>query len=489
MADNEKKIEINRDNVYDVILQQALERAKANFPKNVAEIKDEKSENTHEFTIDEYVGRMIDKYEQKGLMEDFSPANTAVRNTAFASTLAVRSMYNICVAHEINKSIDEVFQNPIYKDYLRDEVRQDLKKYVDTLMQDVSATPANKKMTENLKKSFEQYAEKPDGIKQFLNQGLNYIEEVNNNLLDKNMKPDDALKAANKAMESNEKFDKALTANLNGTMTGYMGDIKDYINIYISSNAKPVKPQDFLEHFNENPQKMTAQEKDFARDFVNQVLSIAAAKNVTYGSINRSVVCTDFKADGKQIISEAEFKKVQNNEISQDDLDCKLVAAILSGKQITVEHELKKTAQKNVGAEKNADNSAQKNNGAENKADNSAQNNNGVENKENVSTPIQINPHIEEREPQTLFELIVEFLKLMIKKVTDKQKVQQMNEKFEENKNKIDTVTAERQKMTFDELLEDSGFKKVKSAPTKEVEKVKEAEKKAKSLNEPAKGR
>ena len=474
---------ITGDNIYDVILSRAIEQARKNLPKEVVSISEDKGAAPIPFSIDQYVDRMLSKYDEKGLRSNKVGVNPEIKQLSLSTSEAVRAMYGMCVVSEIKKSMDDVLRSTDMKKYIKDSVRVDVNQYIDSLMSDITRTEQGKHLVDTLQATYSDYSQSRDTIQRFLNQGLNFIDEVNKNVLDKNMSPQEAIAAAQKGSSTFGAFDKSLSAGLSSALNNYSKDMSNTIIINSDINTG-----DFLKHFNEEPTKLTQAEKQWARDTVAYMLYACKQKaGENAGEVN----LTHISIDGKPAVSEQEYKAAQKGEIDPATLECRIAAAWCSQKNLTIGVPMEKQLQKETTASADKQEAAQQETAKQESAkQESAKQETAKQesDKKESTSQIKVEPQPEHRKLENIFDLIFELVAAILKAAMEKKSTDiELDDVSAENSVKKENSAPKRERMTFDDLVkEDGGVKKMTSAPKKSMDMDKD---KTKTMNTPSKKR
>ncbi len=514
---------ITGDNIYDVILSRAIEQARKNLPKEVVSISEDKGAAPIPFSIDQYVDRMLSKYDEKGLRSNKVGVNPEIKQLSLSTSEAVRAMYGMCVVSEIKKSMDDVLRSTDMKKYIKDSVRVDVNQYIDSLMSDITRTEQGKHLVDTLQATYSDYSQSRDTIQRFLNQGLNFIDEVNKNVLDKNMSPQEAIAAAQKGSSTFGAFDKSLSAGLSSALNNYSKDMSNTIIINSDINTG-----DFLKHFNEEPTKLTQAEKQWARDTVAYMLYACKQKaGENAGEVN----LTHISIDGKPAVSEQEYKAAQKGEIDPATLECRIAAAWCSQKNLTIGVPMEKQLQKETTASADKQEAAQQETAKQESAkqetakqetakqestkqetakqesakqestkqetakQESAKQESAKQetakqesDKKESTSQIKVEPQPEHRKLENIFDLIFELVAAILKAAMEKKSTDiELDDVSAENSVKKENSAPKRERMTFDDLVkEDGGVKKMTSAPKKSMDMDKD---KTKTMNTPSKKR
>lgn len=509
---------ITGDNVFDVIINRAVEQARKNFPKQVASISDDKDAEPKPFSIDEYMDRMYSKFTEKDLNSQ-SGFNPEMKDAAIATTQAAKAMYVLCVASELKKSMNDVLRDSGMSRYIRDNVRQDINKHIDGLMNEVTSTEIGKKLVETLEKTYSDYSDSRDGIQRFLNQGMNYLDEVNKNMFDKNMAPKEAIAAAKNGSDSIGQLDKGLAAGLSTALEDFTQGSKNAINMMGYPERNGVTAESFLKHYKENPANLTAEEKKWANDILRTVANEVMQKS---GKTNTVLYPTNFYIDGKPAVSDAEMQSASRREIDPAMFDCKIVAAMISGndtkigvpemappqKQATASVE-KATAdmanqrtastnqqrtassnqrtatpnQRTASSYQHTANPAEKRNEASSDKRTPASSA-----KKAVPRTIKVNSFSKPKKLENLFDLVIAFLAALLNVEMEKKSSDiEMSDLSAESTEKKATQLAKRERMTFNDLVkENGGVEKRTAAPKKTMQMDKD---KTKAINPPSMNR
>lgn len=420
-------------NIYNNILDAAFHDAKQRFPKMVYS---KQNPQTGAFSdgrsFDNFVGELNDLYENKGLFkeEEFYSHNPKLKNTAVASAKAVQIIYNLCVENEINNSIDRLLQEPGIAAHANENTRSELKNRVREFLGSGNITENDKKLAESIRTSFNNFNGNPGD---YIYNALNYIDELNRNICERNIGPDEVLKVSAYKAGTPVKFNQQITDDLSHAFESYSEEKGDNIKAFAVYSSGKVNPLTFLQHYNENPASLTKKERAFAHDFFSGIEMKLMLQESMSRSSNGNFDWTDFTSDGHQIVSEEEKREIYSSkDKTASDLECKIIAEILSGKDVCAKSE------------------------------------------ESKGTKIHIEPQIICKDPEGFIRRIIESLKNYFTKGREKKEINAANEKYsqaaEKNKDTFEEVS-------FDELVGDRLSDKLNKKPAaKQNEKEKENE-------------
>lgn len=398
---NGKEIEIAENELYDYVIQEAVNRTKENFPKNIALIADD-SGAPRAYSLETFSKRLFDKTEEFITdMGDYSKSLPQT-NTAYACNRALNIMYNLCVASEVGRNIDEVVNEINIPQDAKKEISDNLQNYYNELVDNTYKKPTTKRLLNEMKTALDGHSNNREQMKHFLNQGVNYIEEVCKNLFEKGESPEDALDDAINGLGAIKAFDATIIPTLHEAIADYKESFGNDFNMYISyGNDDKVKPLDFLKRYEEN--KLTPEDKAWAGKHIQDIetkLQAGIAGNINWA---------DYKADGFQLFSDKEIAEAKGNNEKTADLNCKLLSTILSGKDVSVS-----------SGEKD----------------------------------LHINPEVSCTTPMNVLEEFLEILAEFLHISTERQKIKALNESL-----------GERKEMSFNELIEKDPLANVTAPP------------------------
>ena len=425
-----KTEQLTKDNVYDYILKTAVENAKKNFPKQVY-VDPEPTTGIHlGYPINSFVQDLNTKFVESGLLNPNSRIDPNVKNTAFASAKAIQTIYNLCVADQINRSIDELFEDNEIRNLAGLEFCEELKNQVNERLVGQDDSTLGREFVEDIRSSFDEFADNPRKMDKFLMDSFLYIDQLNKNLLDEGMSPDDALGEAKYRDDVPGGLKEDIISGLRTAIYGYAEGIGQRVNLYIPYDRNTIKPHEFLQHFNEDPNSLTEEERNWARNLFDNIQNQVMAKAALSGTGKGNFVWTDFVVGDREIISEDEVSDVTNGVKDVSDLECKVIASVLSGDDVSLKPE-----------------------------------------KEN-GPKLHINPEIICKEPEGFIERIIDRILNWLNNYKDKKAIESMNDAFSQQEKEVD---AERIEMTIDDLVGENSFDKVMNQPTNQgSEKTKE---------------
>ncbi|MGN0680064.1 MAG: hypothetical protein ACI4JS_10415 [Oscillospiraceae bacterium] len=408
---NGKKIEIAENELYDYVIQEAIKDTKENFPEKVVYIADAAG-IPRGYSMNEFSQRLLSKQEEFKTYSDNYANNQPLTNTAFAAQRAVQVMYDLCVASEVNRNIDKVLNETGLPQNVKTEVGSNLKNYFNELLENSYKKPSTKKLAKELMTAYEGHGNTQKEMRDFLNRGLNYIERVNNHLFEEDKKPEEALIDAHHGPGLFRVFNDDIIPFIHEAISDYSKSYESDMDVYFTYDSKDkVKPHEFLKHYQENPESLSDDEKQWA----GKLLANMEINLHTKGTGNIS--WTDYKADGVQLISEDEVGNVKNDKIKAEDLDCKIVAAILSGKDVSVKP------------------------------------------KDPAAAEVHLNPEIICTTPENIIDEILQAIAEFLHIKTEKSIVKSLNENM-----------SERKQVPFSELIEKSSPDTVTAPPKKLAE-------------------
>lgn len=350
----------NELDVYGVILEAAFAEVQNNHATDAAfsaiEQEYEEMGIGPDTTFDGYVIGLYDLYENAGAfdMQD-DELVVDVTNTAYASVRLYRMMYNMAMAEVVKNSIDEVLdgKNTKYADLISDlgiseeekpELKEKLKAYVDDRVEGRFTSKSDQKLAAILKGNMT----RPHA---FVRTGFDYVFAVNNLLTTGHPAEDvfemetmgeefyqyplyipDYMKEATKII-----LDEIKESNKKITKEDWLGEIHDTASGSIDVDViyrkgETVNPVQFLKHFNKGYDSLTAEDKQWATKVFNNI----AGGFKEQGDFEGDVSIYDFMADGTPVVSNDDKREIQKELKNEDDMHCKLVASMLSGKKVGV---------------------------------------------------------------------------------------------------------------------------------------------------------
>ena len=417
--ENGKEVKVNKDNESKFVILNAVELTKNSFPKRPAIIPTGKGSNVEHCTMNEFADNLLDEYTKNGVFNENTQIPQDVKNTAFATMRAAQIIYNLSLAEEIKTNIDNLANDAEIGKKFKPEVFEQAKAEIDNTIDNINHTNLNTKFVDSIKEAFKDHSKSDTDMKNFLNHSYLYIHERSKQLFDENFNENESFFSDDK----NRGFDKKVIRELEGAIYDYVDSNSHKMDFMFSYGEKEddVKPHEFLEHYKNDPNSLTDKEKDWVQSSLRRLEDMVAGKRFADHAGKVRVDLTDFKANGVQIVSDEELKNA--NDITQ--LECRIIAKMLSGEEITSQP------------------------------------------KGSNELPIQINPNVVCKKPESILDQIIEFFKHLFDYETEKDKVKAMNESFD--RNRLDERTKiERQKMTFGDLL-DNKFNKI-NAPSKTEE-------------------
>lgn len=420
--ENGKEIKVDKTNVNQFVIRNAVELTKKSFPKNVGFIPTGKGTSLEAFTMDRFTQTVLDRYQEKGLFDENSNIPQKTKNTAFATMRATQIIYNLCMEQEIKNNIDKLFEDPEFAKTVQPEVREAAKKDVEEFIENINYTNLNKKFVDSIKGAFKENSDTRQNMTRFLDQSLRYVDEVSKNVFNEKYDYEDALFWDRKDMV----IDKEKTLPIHDAVSEYVDPRTDYMIFGFLFGKDDVKPHEFLEHYRNDPNSLTEEEKNWVRNTYRKLEDNLAGKQIANHTGIDRVDLTDFKVDGVQIVSDEESRSVTDTT----KLEARVIAEILSGKEVTSQPK---------GSE---------------------------------YMPVQINPAVIRKNPEgildQIIDSIVEFFKKRFHFETEKDKVKAMNDSFVKTGTSVESQI-ERNRMTFDDLLDDK-FKKTNTPPQKEAD-------------------
>ncbi|MGN0682902.1 MAG: hypothetical protein ACI4JY_04410, partial [Oscillospiraceae bacterium] len=265
---NGKTIEIAENELYDYVIQEAIKDTKESFPEKVVYIVDAAG-LPRGYSMSEFSQRLLSKQEEYKTYSGNYANNLPLTNTAFAAQRAVQVMYDLCVASEVNRNIDKVLNETGLPQNVKTEVGSNLKNYFNELLENSYKKPSTKKLAKDLIIAYEGYGNTQKKMKDFLHQGLNYIEEVNNNLFEEGKEPEEALIDAHHGSGLIKVFDDNIIPFIHEAISEYSKSYESDMDIYFTyDNKDKVKPHEFLEHYQKNPESLSDEEKQWAGKFL-----------------------------------------------------------------------------------------------------------------------------------------------------------------------------------------------------------------------------
>ena len=433
MAQQKKKFPIENieENVYNNILEAAFKDAKQHFPKNVYS---KQNPQTGEFTdgrsINDFATQLNNLYQHLDKNKSTLIINPKLNNTAIASAKAVQIIYNLCVENELNNSIENVLETPEFAAQANEHTRKELKNRVREFLDSGNITENDKKLAESIRTSFNKHN---GGQNDYIYNAFNYIEELNHNICELNIEPDTALNVSEYKRGTPVRLNQEIASDLRSAFKNYSEEKGDAIKVSTVYVAGQVNPLEFLKHYNESPASISQKERDFATNFLTDIeFNLNAQKTMTNNGSRHYINFTDYTSDGQQIISEDEKEQLRTGNLTASDLECKIVAEILSGKDVC------------------------------------------AKTKGSTDAKIHIEPQIICKDPEGFIDFIIQYFKDLFTKGRDKKEINAANERYssaaEKNKDTYEEIS-------FDELVGKDSFDKLTKKPAvKQNEKEKENE-------------
>lgn len=418
--ENGKEVKIDETNVNEFIIRNAVEITKQSLPKHVGFIPNGMGANIEPCTMDQFTNNVLNRYRENGVFDRESNISEEKRTTAFATMRAAQIVYNMCVEQEIKDNIGRLFKESEVGKKLQPKVYEDSIKKVEETFNRMNNAGINKEFVDSIHIAFRGNAKNRNQNFRFLDQSLRYVDEVSKNLLNDQYDFEEALYAG----RTENALNSDLTKMIHGAVSEYMEPLKNSVHFGFSYVEGDIKPHEFLEKFRKDPENfadnLTPQEKEWVTNTYRHLEDRIAGQQFANQAGTDRVDLTDFKVDGVQIISDDEAKI----ESDSPKNEAKIIANILSGKQVT------------------------------------------SQSKDSKNSPIEINPTIVYDKPEGILDWIIDILKKFISFETEKDKVQAMSDSFDKKKEE-ENLKTERQKMGFNDLMENT-FDKVTTARQKE---------------------
>lgn len=420
--ENGKEIKIDKSNVNEFVIRNAVEMTKESLPKNVGFIPTGNGAVLKAYTMDKFTNKILKRYQENGLFDENSNIPQTKKTTAFATMRAAQLVYNMCVEQEIKNNIRTLFNEPEFGKKLQPSAYDDSIKKVEETFEKMNNISMNKQFVNSIRAAFNEYSTSRQEMFRFLDQSLRYVDEVSQNVFNEEYDYEDALYWGRKNRVINSKK----TLPIHGAVYDFVEPLTNGMEFSISYGEGDIKPHEFLESYRNNPDtfadNLTAEEKNWVEKTYRILEDNISGKQVANQVGTDRVELTDFRSDGVQIVSDQEFKDATDHT----KLEAKIIAEILSGKQVTSQP---KNSQK---------------------------------------PPVEINPTVVCTKPEGILDWIIGFLKKFISFETEKDKVKALNDSIDKEKSEED-LRDDRQKMGFNDLLKNT-FDKVTTPPAKEAE-------------------
>lgn len=426
------------EKIYDVIFDKVFQDAKEGLEQNVFFKADETKFGVDMLSFGDYINDLQQQYEERGFFANDTAENREVLNTAYSSVRTLRAMCNMCAAQQIKDSLGNLFQDTSNNNEWfeenglgnvdKAELYKLMNEYVDNKIESINVSQGIQDLSQSLK---DQFTNSSRGMKGFLQSGFEYVYTLNKQLLD-GATPEDAKYLNTPDADVMKKvFNREFLVNIATAVSDHADNFQDRVpneanwfesNSYSSDNSinvriafdkdKTVNPHEFLQRFNEN--NLTDADKEWADKIFMDIESEYQASEI--GKSKGNTIYSDYKANGSSIITADDLTKLNNNELTHQDISSKIVASMLSGDSVTIQ-------------------------------------------KDNSKESTYINPSIHnDNEKSTglarIFEVIWEAILSAVHKTSDRQKINEqineMNDKYEKNN------TSERVKMSFNSLIEKS---------------------------------
>ena len=420
--ENGKEIKVDKSNVNEFVIRNAVEMTKKSLPKFAGYIPTGYGASVEQYTMNDFTDKILKRLEKKGIFDENSSVPQTTKTTAFAAINAAQLIYNMCLEQEIKNNIYTLFyENEIGKT-LQPNAYDDSMKKVKETFEKINDISMNKQFVDSIRKVFKENSNTRGEMFSFLDQSLRYVNEISKKGLETGYDYEDVFE--DKVME--RLLDKEKTLPIHEAVSEYVEPLTNGMEFSISYGEGDIKPHEFLEKYKNDPDtfadNLTAEEKTWVEKTYRLLEGNVSGKQVANQVGTDRVELTDFKSDGVQIVSKQELKEATDHT----KLEAKIIAEILSGKQVTSQP---KNSQK---------------------------------------PPVEINPTVVCTKPEGILDWIIEFLKNFISFETEKDKVKALNDSLSKEKNEED-LKADRQKMGFDDLLGKT-FDKVITPPAKEAE-------------------
>lgn len=420
--ENGKEIKVDKSNANEFVIRNAVEMTKKSLPKFAGYIPTGHGASVEQYTMNDFTDKILKRLEKKGIFDEHSSIPQQQKTTAFAAVSAAQLIYNMCVEQEIKNNIHTLFyENDIGKTLEPNAYDDSMKKVKDTF-EKINDISMNKQFVNSIRKVFRENSETREEMFRFLDQSLRYVNEISKKGLEENYNYEDVFD--DKVQE--RLLDKEKTLPIHEAVSEYVEPQTNGLRFVFDYGNDGVKPHELLERYRNDPDtfadNLTAEEKDWVNNTYRHLEDSISGKQVANQVGTDRVELTDFKSDGVQIVSEEELKGATDHT----KLEAKIIAEILSGKQVTSQP---KNSQK---------------------------------------PPVEVNPTVVYTKPEGILDWIIAFLKKFISFETERDKAQALSDNINKQKNEED-LRAERQRMGFNDLLENT-FDKVNTPPEKEAD-------------------
>lgn len=247
--------------------------------------------------------------EQQGTMNTYEVSRRLESKVAYASVFGMKAMFNLCAAQDIKEAVDKRFENDP-----DNELRQQVKDYVDQKLAFEGNSDAEKKLVGEIKNQFDKYMKADGTTKGFLDKGYAFFDDMNN-IAGNSMHLDAFMKLGVSGVDENDSLENALLA----AHADYARSLQNTVicNLNYRMNSR-VDPKAFLESHRKG--KYSEADRDFVDDmFVELERSVRDNSMVlhTEDTYKWRLSSSAFNIDGEQ----AE---------SREDT----IAALISGKKV-----------------------------------------------------------------------------------------------------------------------------------------------------------
>lgn len=336
-----------------------------NFIKKIVGKAFEKAEKIFSYTVSFKNGNNSVDIEMEEYFDDTFDKilslcnNTESKSLACAEAFALNAINSASKVHEVNKQIDELFTQTENKSLLdeygiSEAEKTDLCKNIKNMVSnELSVKGSTKEETDFINKInevFDKNAEDKnaeDKNAEYLNQALDYISNVNR-YINEGASEKDALDAAyNDMMFLGGSTEIAETIfNEINTLANSISKNERLIDAYMQKitanyfdDEKDVTAKSFSTSYEANPNALSDDEKTWAHKAYSKLLY--ATLDLDNGWDVFSMDVRNFRANGKQIISDEEFEnaKDENGFVKPDkqqEMEAKIASRVAAGDEMSV---------------------------------------------------------------------------------------------------------------------------------------------------------
>ena len=334
-------LDLPRDNAFQQILNNAVEKAQNDNPKYMKIFRGDGNAYLEE--TNKFFQKLSDSFVQNNALEESD--RSMIRSAAFA----LRVVNSIDATKKIQKNIEEFFddeknndwfaQQGITTDDEKKQLKEDLTKHVEEQLEVKAHTDAGKKFVQEMKDCYEDYAESKNPNSSFLQDGCAFLRVVTEMATAFGNNRDSVERAYARWETFSDKNNYDFVPNIMYNALAKESEelsqeiqntpecVHEYL-MYFGGSVK-IKPLEFVDRAKKG--KLTLEDKIWAEEQYQNVL-YEATQDREFGNVGLK----DFMLNGKPMFSEEEIAKT-----NMDELSCKVVESMIMGHDVSIKNPAK----------------------------------------------------------------------------------------------------------------------------------------------------